>query len=87
MVVPLDKRDHRAPGDTAAQVAEDAQVRQVLLDLLPRPRAVLVLHDVYGLSSEEIAKMLGMSRAAVNKMLYRAREQFRARYLRKEVEG
>jgi RNA polymerase sigma-70 factor (ECF subfamily) len=75
-----------APGDHATQIAEDDMLRRVLLDIAPRPRAVLVLHDVYGLTSEEIADTLGMTRAAVRMMLCRAREQFRIRYMRQEAQ-
>lgn len=81
----LGDTDAPAPGDHAAQVAEGDLVRGVLLALAPRPRAVLVLHDVYGLSSLEIADTLGMTHAAVKMMLCRAREQFRVRYIRQEA--
>jgi RNA polymerase sigma-70 factor (ECF subfamily) len=72
--------------DHAEQVVQDDLVRLVLLALSPRPRAVLVLHDVYGLSTDEVAQTLNMTRAAVKMMLCRAREQFRIRYLRQEAQ-
>jgi RNA polymerase sigma-70 factor (ECF subfamily) len=72
--------------DHAEQVVQDDLVRRVLLALSPRPRAVLVLHDVYGLSADEVAQTLKMTRAAVKMMLCRAREQFRIRYRRQEVQ-
>ena len=68
--------------DPAAHVADDDLVRDVLLDLAPRPRAVLALHDVYGFTTAEIAGMLAMTHAAAKMMLSRAREQFRVRYRR-----
>jgi RNA polymerase sigma-70 factor (ECF subfamily) len=71
--------------DSTASVAEDDFVREILLDLLLRPRAVLVLHDVHGFTAAEIAGMLAMTHAAVKMMLCRAREQFRARYLHLEA--
>jgi RNA polymerase sigma-70 factor (ECF subfamily) len=73
-----------ATSDHATQVADVDQVGAVLLGLAPRPRSVLVLHDLYGLSSQEVARALGMTHAAAKMMLCRAREQFRVRYLRQE---
>jgi RNA polymerase sigma-70 factor (ECF subfamily) len=72
--------------DHAEQVAQDDLVRLILLALSPRPRAVLVLHDVYGLSNDEVAQALNMTHAAVKMMLCRAREQFRIRYQRQETQ-
>jgi RNA polymerase sigma-70 factor, ECF subfamily len=73
--------------DHAERVAEGDQIRSVLLALAPRPRALLILHDVYGLSTEEAARALDMTRGAAKMMLCRAREQFRVRYLRQEDRG
>jgi RNA polymerase sigma-70 factor, ECF subfamily len=72
--------------DHAEQVAQDDLVRLILLALSPRPRAVLVLHDVYGLSNDEVAQALNMTHAAVKMMLCRAREQFRIRYQRQKTQ-
>lgn len=80
----------RAPtnhADHAEQVVQNDLVRIVLLALAPRSRAVLVLHDVYGLSTDEVAQTLTMTRAAVKMMLCRAREQFRIRYQRQEAQS
>jgi RNA polymerase sigma factor (sigma-70 family) len=44
-------------------------------------RTVLVLKDMHGLSHEEIAAVLGISRNATETLLFRAREAFRAAYL------
>jgi DNA-directed RNA polymerase specialized sigma24 family protein len=71
----------------AEQVVQDDLVRRILLALSPRPRAVLVLHDVYGLSTDEVAQTLHMTRAAAKMMLCRAREQFRIRYQRQEAQS
>jgi RNA polymerase sigma-70 factor, ECF subfamily len=79
-------RDAAYQADHAEQVVQDDLVRRVLLALSPRPRAVLVLHDVYGLSADEVAQTLNMTRAAVKMMLCRAREQFRIRYRRQEAQ-
>jgi RNA polymerase sigma-70 factor (ECF subfamily) len=72
--------------DHAEQVAEGDLVRTVLRALAPRPRALLILHDVYGLSTDEAARTLHMTRGAAKMMLCRAREQFRIRYLRQEAQ-
>jgi RNA polymerase sigma factor (sigma-70 family) len=74
------------PADYAEQVVQDDLVHLVLLALAPRPRALLVLHDVYGLSTVEVAQTLNMTHAAVKMMLCRAREQFRIRYQRQEAQ-
>jgi RNA polymerase sigma-70 factor (ECF subfamily) len=74
------------PADYAEQVVQEDLVHLVLLALAPRPRALLVLHDVYGLSTVEVAETLNMTHAAVKMMLCRAREQFRLRYQRQEAQ-
>lgn len=62
---------------------EDALIRKDTLQLCfiallqtlpPRQRAVLILKDVFDWSSKQIAETLGMSPAAVNSALQRARE-------------
>lgn len=62
---------------------EDALIRKdnlqlafiaLLQTLPPRQRAVLILKDVFDWSSKQIAETLGMSPAAVNSALQRARE-------------
>lgn len=83
LAAPADRAD---PSDYAEQVVEDDLVRMVLLALAPRPRVLLVLHDVYGLSTGEVAQTLNMTHAAVKMMLCRAREQFRVRYKRQEAQ-
>jgi len=56
-----------------------------LLQLLPpRQRAVLILKDVFDWSSKEIAETLGMSPAAVNSALQRARETMERAKLRSD---
>jgi RNA polymerase sigma-70 factor (ECF subfamily) len=75
-----------APGesDPARRFAESELVRQVLLQLAPKRRAALVLREIYGLSTAEVGEALGMSETAVRMAISRAREQFRALYLRGE---
>ena len=59
-------------------------VRETLLALSPRARALLVLREVYGLSGEETAAALGMTPNAAKVALFRARESFRVAYREKD---
>lgn len=72
--------------DPPSYVAERDVIEKVLLVLPKRQRAALLLRDVYGCSSDEIAHALSVSRAAAKMAIYRAREQFRAQYLREGEE-
>lgn len=56
----------------------------LLQTLPPRQRAVLILKDVFEWSSKQIAETLGMSAAAVNSALQRARETMDRTQLRSE---
>jgi len=56
----------------------------LLQNLPPRQRAVLILKDVFEWSSKQIAETLGMSPAAVNSALQRARETMDRTKLRSE---
>lgn len=56
----------------------------LLQTLPPRQRAVLILKDVYEWSSKQIAETLGMSSAAVNSALQRARETLDRTQLRSD---
>jgi RNA polymerase sigma-70 factor (ECF subfamily) len=82
LVVPLEGDDGPTSADPAGRIVDAELVHRILQELSPRARAALVLREVYDLSLEEVAQTLGMSPAATKKMLSRAREQFRARYLR-----
>jgi RNA polymerase sigma factor (sigma-70 family) len=82
--VPLDDMSDPGRSDPALRLAERDQVQQALRTLAERPRAVLILREVYGLSCAEIGQTLGLSPIAAKTALCRAREQFRAAYLRKE---
>ncbi|WP_068784204.1 sigma-70 family RNA polymerase sigma factor [Paenibacillus phocaensis] len=72
---------------------EDALIRKDTLQLCfiallqtlpPRQRAVLILKDVFDWSSKQIAETLGMSPAAVNSALQRARETMSRTELRSD---
>jgi RNA polymerase sigma-70 factor (ECF subfamily) len=70
-----------AGGPGAEQLADNAAMSacgERLLDTLPDAyRAVLLLHDLQGLTSVEIAELLGCTAGAVKVRLHRARVRFR----------
>lgn len=66
--------------DPALRVVERDAIESALLLLPKRMRAALVLHDVYGYPSADIAQFLNISRAAAKMTISRAREQFRTNY-------
>lgn len=66
--------------DPTRHYVERDAIQQTLMELSENQRAALVLREVYGLSCEEIARALGISRDAAKVTLFRARERFRARY-------
>jgi RNA polymerase sigma-70 factor (ECF subfamily) len=78
--LPLWENEHdpalSAP-DPADGVAEQLAVQAALAQLSPRYRAPLVLHTCEGLSTAEIAAVLGIRQGAVKMRLVRARTQFR----------
>jgi RNA polymerase sigma-70 factor (ECF subfamily) len=82
---PLDGAWDPRVSDPGRRFVERDQVRETLRELTPKARALLILRDVYGLSAEEVGDILKMSREAVKVGLWRARTQFRDRYMRKEA--
>ena len=69
--------------ERACLAREDAaEVQALLLALPPKYRLCLLLREYQGLSYDEIAGVLGTTRAAVKSLLFRAREEFRQRYAR-----
>jgi RNA polymerase sigma-70 factor, ECF subfamily len=68
--------------------AELAQEVQVVLALLPISyRAILVLRDLEGFSSSEVAAIVGKQEATVRWRLYMAREKFREIWARRQGDG
>jgi RNA polymerase sigma-70 factor (ECF subfamily) len=57
-----------------------ADIVRVLLALPDAQRVALTLREFQGLSYEEIASTIGVSRAAVEALLFRARQGFRVAY-------
>jgi RNA polymerase sigma-70 factor (ECF subfamily) len=69
-----------AQSDPALRIIARDAVLRTLQELVPRDRAALVLHAVYGLTCAELASILGLSLSSTKVTLWRARERFRARY-------
>src|SRR5215469_11951960 len=68
------------PGDPAEVVAEREAIRRTLVQLPEVLRTPLLLSIVGGLSTSEIAVLLGVGEAAVRQRLSRGRQQFRRIY-------
>jgi RNA polymerase sigma-70 factor (ECF subfamily) len=83
-VAVLDERFEPSESEPGRRFALRDLVRETLLELPPKPRALLVLREAYGFSAEEAAQALGMSLTAAKVALWRARRQFRMVYLRKD---
>ena len=81
----LTEAETPARSDPTQRLAERDLVQRTLLALPPNQRAALTLREVYGFSCEEIGEALGISRDAVKMALFRGREGFRRRYLRREA--
>lgn len=79
----LDDHDS-AVSDPTGRMVEREQIRQILAELPPKARAILILREVQQFSYAEIGELLGMSPDAIKMAVSRAREQFRQRYLAKE---
>jgi RNA polymerase sigma-70 factor (ECF subfamily) len=74
--------DARDPGKNPEQLADNAALRRRLakaLRTLPAPyRAVVFLREMEGLSTREVARVMGMSEDNVKTRLHRARIQLQA---------
>ncbi|HEU5349456.1 MAG TPA: sigma-70 family RNA polymerase sigma factor [Ktedonobacterales bacterium] len=83
-VVPLREDHHPSVEDASGRIARFDQIHQTLLRLSARERIALVLREVEGFSSGEIAQALDISANSVRMLLSRARAHFRQHYERQE---
>ena len=78
----LTRPDAPHPGKNPEQLADNAGLRRRLrqaLRTLPGPyRAIVFLREIEGLSTREVAKVMGMSEDSVKTRLHRARLQLQA---------
>jgi RNA polymerase sigma-70 factor (ECF subfamily) len=76
------RTDVRHPGKNPEQLADNAALRRRLreaLQTLPGPyRAIVFLREMEGLSTREVAKVMGMTEDNVKTRLHRARVQLQA---------
>jgi len=79
LIITADLRDENAPRlDKVMECAEMGEcVRQYFATLSDAYRAVILLHDQEGMTSREIAEMLGISVDAAKTRLHRARQELR----------
>jgi RNA polymerase sigma-70 factor (ECF subfamily) len=70
----------RTGDDLAASVVERNAIWETLAALTPRQQAALLLQTSGGFEPREIAILLALSEANVRKILFRAKERFRALY-------
>jgi RNA polymerase sigma-70 factor (ECF subfamily) len=61
------------------------EVGRVLRAMRPHHRQALILREYGGLSTEEIGARMGLTRAAVKSLLFRARAEFRSLYDEREA--
>lgn len=73
--------------DFVVDMAERDAVWKTLAELPPRWRSVLLLQATGGFEVREIAAQLGLSEANVRKILFRAKERFRALHAQQEASG
>ncbi len=77
-------RDRRRAAERTAQLvpqipqSPDIGLRQLVEQLSPRERAVIVLHYAYGYRMGEIARLLDLSEINVRTLAFRARRRLRA---------
>jgi RNA polymerase sigma-70 factor (ECF subfamily) len=66
------------PADRSDSIALAARLETLVAALPEGQRQVLVLRDVYGLSTDEVASTMNLSPGAVKVRLFRARERLKA---------
>ena len=78
----------RSTEDTATARIQVGELEKALADLPEHYRAAVVLRDIYGMSTEEIAKELGVSTTAAKVRVHRGRKMLRvAMFPPEESEG
>ncbi len=85
-IMPIDT-DTVGIADPNEQFSQHEFVLDILRQLPPRQRAVLILHEVYDLKCDEIGELLSITASAVKMALCRAREHFAQIYAREEEVG
>jgi len=74
----VDVADHAPPVDQQiGDVLTARRIREALLRLRPLHRTILVLREIEGLSTKEVATIMGLSEANVKTRLHRARLKLR----------
>ena len=73
----FDESGHRVLGDECWRSETREQVREAIGRLPEKYRAVILLRDIEGLSTEEAAPLLGTTPTAVKIRLHRARQALR----------
>jgi RNA polymerase sigma-70 factor (ECF subfamily) len=77
--VPADTRDPAPdPAERAEAGALARRLERLVGELPEGQRQVLVLRDIYGQSTEEVANAMGLTPGAVKVRLFRARERLKA---------
>lgn len=91
--LPLDDDLLAVSADAGPDPQREAERRQLRLelatairDLSPKLRIALILHDIEGLTHDQIASIVGCSTGTTKSRLFRAREEVRRR-LRERTEG
>jgi RNA polymerase sigma-70 factor, ECF subfamily len=78
-VVPPETRDPSPdPAERAETLALARRLERLVAELPAGQRQVLVLRDVYGQSTDEVADAMGLTAGAVKVRLFRARERLKA---------
>lgn len=74
-----DPRAHFGAAENARGGETGRAIEQVLAQLTPRDRAVLLLREVEGLSYAELSRLLGTPEGTLKAVVFRARERARRR--------
>ena len=83
-----DRRSFDPPDPDPRLREELAQEVRFILDRIPLPyRTILVLRDLEGFSSAEVASIVGRREATVRWRLAKARDQFRQHWERRQGSG